>query len=37
RRPPPLLLERDGRYPPADVLRAELDALATAAGHPVVT
>ncbi|WP_420119290.1 DUF692 domain-containing protein [Micromonospora sp.] len=37
RRPPPLLLERDGHYPPADVLRAELDALATAAGHPVVT
>ncbi|MEU1756466.1 DUF692 domain-containing protein [Micromonospora matsumotoense] len=38
RRPPPaLLLERDGHYPPAAALRAELDALAVAAGHPVVT
>ncbi|MER7165171.1 DUF692 domain-containing protein [Micromonospora sp. NPDC000207] len=34
---PPLLLERDGRYPPAADLRTELDALATAAGHPVIT
>ncbi|WBB82260.1 DUF692 domain-containing protein [Micromonospora sp. WMMD882] len=37
RRPPALLLERDGHYPPAATLRAELDALATAAGHPPVT
>ncbi|PWR05153.1 DUF692 domain-containing protein [Micromonospora acroterricola] len=37
RRPPALLLERDGGYPPAAVLRAELDALATAAGLPAVT
>jgi uncharacterized protein len=37
RRPPALLLERDGRYPPADVLRAELDAIAAAAGCPAVT
>jgi uncharacterized protein (UPF0276 family) len=36
-RPPALLLERDGRYPPAATLRAELDALAAAAGWPVVT
>lgn len=36
-RPPALLLERDGQYPPAAVLRAELDALATAAGFPAVT
>ncbi|SCL24263.1 DUF692 domain-containing protein [Micromonospora inyonensis] len=36
-RPPALLLERDGRYPPAAALRAELDALSTAAGWPVVT
>ncbi|XTZ15267.1 DUF692 domain-containing protein [Micromonospora echinospora] len=36
-RPPALLLERDGRYPPAATLRAELDALATTAGWPVVT
>ena len=35
--PPALLLERDGHYPPAAALRAELDALAAAAGHPVVT
>lgn len=37
RRPPALLLERDGRYPPADVLRAELDAVAIASGYPAVT
>ncbi len=36
-RPPALLLERDGHYPPADDLRAELDALAAASGFPVVT
>lgn len=35
--PPALLLERDGRYPPSAILRAELDALAAAAGLPVVT
>lgn len=37
RRPPGLLLERDGRYPPAGELRGELDALASAAGLPRVT
>ncbi|MET7749277.1 DUF692 domain-containing protein [Micromonospora sp. NPDC005367] len=37
RRPPALLLERDGHYPPAQALRAELDALAGASGFPVVT
>ncbi|HEX5596915.1 MAG TPA: DUF692 domain-containing protein [Micromonosporaceae bacterium] len=36
-RPSALLLERDGRYPPAKVLRAELDAIAAAAGYPVIT
>lgn len=36
-RPPALLLERDGHYPPADALRAELDVLAAASGFPVVT
>lgn len=36
-RPPALLLERDGRYPPAARLRAELDAIAAAAGLPPVT
>ncbi|MFI6757602.1 DUF692 domain-containing protein [Micromonospora sp. NPDC050417] len=36
-RPPALLLERDGRYPPAQVLRDELDAIADAAGYPTVT
>jgi hypothetical protein len=35
--PPALLLERDGHYPPAPALRAELDALADAAGQPRVT
>ncbi|WP_222721996.1 DUF692 domain-containing protein [Actinomadura alba] len=37
RDPPGLLLERDGRYPPAGELRAELDAIADAAGLPHVT
>jgi uncharacterized protein len=37
RRPPALLLERDGRYPAAEVLRAELDAIAAASGYPRVT
>ncbi|TNY36242.1 DUF692 domain-containing protein [Thermomonospora catenispora] len=37
RRPPALLLERDGRYPPAAELRAELDAVAAAAGLPAIT
>jgi uncharacterized protein (UPF0276 family) len=37
RRPPGLLLERDGRYPPAGDLRAELDAIADAAGLRRVT
>lgn len=32
--PPPVLLERDGRYPPAAELRAELTAIAATAGHP---
>lgn len=36
-RPPALLLERDGRYPPAAALRAELDTLAAASGFPAVT
>ncbi len=36
-RPPAVMLERDGRYPPAGQLRAELDAIAAAAGHPAVT
>ncbi|MGY0232909.1 DUF692 domain-containing protein [Longispora urticae] len=35
-RPPGLLLERDDRYPPATELRAELDAIADASGHPRV-
>jgi uncharacterized protein (UPF0276 family) len=30
--PPAVMLERDGRYPPAAELRAELDAIAAAAG-----
>ncbi|MFF5257420.1 DUF692 domain-containing protein [Actinomadura viridis] len=37
RRPPGFLLERDGRYPPAGELRAELDAIAAASGHPPIT
>lgn len=36
-RPPAVMLERDGHYPPADVLRAELDAIAVASGFPPVT
>ena len=36
-RPPALLLERDGDYPPAAALRAELDAIAAASGYPPVT
>jgi uncharacterized protein (UPF0276 family) len=36
-RPPALMLERDGDYPPAAALRAELDAIAAASGYPVVT
>ncbi|WP_103936244.1 DUF692 domain-containing protein [Thermomonospora echinospora] len=36
-RPPGFLLERDGRYPPAADLRAELDAIAGAAGLAVIT
>ncbi|NMO57097.1 DUF692 domain-containing protein [Actinoplanes sp. TBRC 11911] len=36
-RPPALLLERDGDYPPARALTAELDAIAAAAGSPRVT
>ncbi|MFG1950752.1 DUF692 domain-containing protein [Micromonospora sp. NPDC048830] len=34
---PALLLERDGHWPPAPELRAELDAIAAASGYPVVT
>ena len=37
RRPPGVMLERDGYYPPADELRAELNALADASGHPRVS
>ena len=37
RRTPALMLERDGDYPPAAELRAELDAIAKAAGLPAVT
>ena len=36
-RPPALMLERDGDYPPAAALREELDAIAKAAGYPTVT
>jgi hypothetical protein len=36
-RPPALMLERDGRYPPADEIRAELDAIADAAHRPRIT
>jgi uncharacterized protein (UPF0276 family) len=35
--PPALMLERDGHYPPADVLRRELDAIADAAGSERIT
>jgi hypothetical protein len=34
---PPVLLERDGHYPPAAQLLAELDAVALAAGLPRIT
>ncbi|MDG4765558.1 DUF692 domain-containing protein [Solwaraspora sp. WMMD406] len=37
RRPPAVLLERDGHYPPADALRDELDAIARAAGVAPIT
>ena len=36
-RPPALMLERDGDYPPAADLREELDAIAKASGYPTVT
>ncbi|AGZ40466.1 DUF692 domain-containing protein [Actinoplanes friuliensis] len=36
-RPPALMLERDGDYPPAAELRSELDAIAKASGYPTVT
>ncbi|MDI1465735.1 DUF692 domain-containing protein [Catellatospora sp. KI3] len=36
-RPPALLLERDGDYPPAAALRADLDAISHASGYPVIT
>lgn len=36
-RPPALMLERDGHYPPAAELRAELDAIAAAAALPAIT
>ncbi|MEV8512524.1 DUF692 domain-containing protein [Dactylosporangium sp. NPDC051484] len=35
--PPALMLERDGDYPPAATLTAELDAIAAAAGWPAIT
>ncbi|WP_184837766.1 DUF692 domain-containing protein [Allocatelliglobosispora scoriae] len=36
-RPPALLLERDGHYPAAAVLRSELDALAAVSAYPAIT
>jgi uncharacterized protein (UPF0276 family) len=36
-RPPAFILERDGRYPPAAELTAELDAIAAAAGVAPIT
>jgi uncharacterized protein (UPF0276 family) len=36
-RPPALMLERDGDYPPAEDLRTELDAIAASSGYPAVT
>ena len=36
-RPPALILERDGDYPPAGALRQELDAIAKASGYPAIT
>jgi uncharacterized protein len=35
--PPAIMLERDGRFPPANELRAELDAIADAAATPRIT
>jgi uncharacterized protein (UPF0276 family) len=35
--PPALMLERDGRYPPAHAINAELDAIADAAGLARIT
>ncbi|HET6478670.1 MAG TPA: DUF692 domain-containing protein, partial [Actinoplanes sp.] len=35
--PPALMLERDGDYPPAPDLAAELDEIAKASGYPAVT
>lgn len=37
RRPPALMLERDGAYPPPAELHAELDAIAAASGYPRIT
>ena len=37
RRPPAVMLERDGDYPPAADLRRELDEIANASGYPLVT
>ena len=37
RRPPALMLERDGHYPPAEQLTAELDGIAAASGYPTIT
>ncbi|MEV8507194.1 DUF692 domain-containing protein [Actinoplanes sp. NPDC051475] len=36
-RPPALMLERDGAYPPAAELETELDAIAAASGYPAIT
>lgn len=36
-RPKALMLERDGNYPPGEVLRSELDAISSASGHERVT
>jgi uncharacterized protein len=36
-RPPALMLERDGDYPPAAELSAELDAIVAASGYPPIT
>jgi len=36
-RPPLVLLERDGHYPPAAHMRSELDAIARVSGYPVIT
>ncbi len=37
RHPVPLMLERDGNYPPAAEILDELDAIATAAQRPLIT